>query len=173
MIISELHRWLWDALHILSAVAVHHHHSGGEGADHRGVSGLSVPGGQHLLAALVGSQPAGRLAAPRRPLPDLLRHVRLHGPGLCGWVWITARCRTCPTAGPIFLTPKVQISPGMSLIKSPGLVTQFSSDSSLIQAKGSWWVPDLQSLVLVFAWFVVVSPAPPITCCKQVDWEVK
>lgn len=65
------------------AVAVHHHHPGREGADHRRVPGLSLPGGQHLLAAVVGSQSAGRLAAAGHPLPDLLRHVRLHGPGLC------------------------------------------------------------------------------------------
>ena len=69
-------------LSLLCAVAVHHHHAGGEGADHRRVPGLSLPGGQHLLAAVVSAQPAGRLAAPRHPLPDLLRHVRLHGPGL-------------------------------------------------------------------------------------------
>lgn len=63
-------------------MAVHHYHAGGEGADHRSVSGLSLPGCQYLVAAVVGPQPAGRLAAPRRPLSDLLRHVRLHGPGL-------------------------------------------------------------------------------------------
>lgn len=74
---------LMYCLSSLCAVAVHHHHPGGEGADHCGVPGLSFPGGQHLLAAVVSSQPAGHLAAPGRPLPDLLRHVRLHGPGLC------------------------------------------------------------------------------------------
>lgn len=66
----------------LSTVAVHHHHPGGEGADHCGISGLSLPGCQYLLAAVVGPQPAGRLAAPGRPLSDLLWHVWLHGPGL-------------------------------------------------------------------------------------------
>lgn len=65
-----------------AAVAVHHHHPGGEGADHRRVPGLPLPGREHLLAAVVRPQSAGRLAAPGRPLPDLLRHVRLHGPGL-------------------------------------------------------------------------------------------
>lgn len=69
----------------LRVVAVHHHHPGGEGADHRSVPGLSLPGGQHLLAAVVSFQPAGHLAAPWRPLPDLLRHVRLHGLGLRRW----------------------------------------------------------------------------------------
>ncbi len=87
----------------LCAVAVHHHHPGGKSADHRSVSGLSFPGGQHLLAAVVSSQPAGCLAAPGRPLPDLLWHVRLHGPGLCRWAWwwfmqlSSAECKTHQT----------------------------------------------------------------------------
>lgn len=66
-------------------VAVHHHHPGGEGADHRSVSGLSLPGGQHLLATLVGIQPTGGVAAAGCALPDLLWHVRLHGPGVHWW----------------------------------------------------------------------------------------
>lgn len=65
-----------------AAVAGRQYHPGGEGPDHRRVPGLALPGGEHLLAAVVGAQPPGCLAAPRRPLPDLLRHVRLHGPGL-------------------------------------------------------------------------------------------
>lgn len=79
MCLSSVHV---SVVSLLCAVAVHHHHAGGEGADHRRVPGLSLPGGQHLLAAVVGAQPAGRLAASRHPLPDLLRHVWLHGPGL-------------------------------------------------------------------------------------------
>lgn len=79
MCLSSVHV---SVVSLVCAVAVHHHHAGGEGADHRRVPGLSLPGGQHLLAAVVGAQPAGRLAASRHPLPDLLRHVRLHGPGL-------------------------------------------------------------------------------------------
>lgn len=34
-------------------VAVHYHYPGGEGADHCCVPGLSLPGGQHLLATVV------------------------------------------------------------------------------------------------------------------------
>lgn len=71
---------------VCAAVAGGHHHPGGEGPDHRRVPGLALPGGEHLLAAVVGPQPPGHLATPRRPLPDLLRHVRLHGPGLHRWL---------------------------------------------------------------------------------------
>ena len=50
-----------------------------EGPDRRHHPGLAVPHRQHLLAHLVLAQPLGQVAAAGPALPDLLRHVRLHG----------------------------------------------------------------------------------------------
>lgn len=50
-----------------------------EGADCRHYPGLSLPHRQYLVAGVVFSQPVRQVAAPGPALPDLLRHVRLHG----------------------------------------------------------------------------------------------
>lgn len=48
-------------------------------ADRGGGAGLSVPRGQCVVARVVVPQPLGQMAATGPALPDLLRHVRLHG----------------------------------------------------------------------------------------------
>lgn len=50
-----------------------------EGADRRHHPRLALPHRQHLVAGVVFAQPLGQVAAAGPALPDLLRHVRLHG----------------------------------------------------------------------------------------------
>lgn len=53
-----------------------------EGPDRCGRAGQPVPHVLYLLAGVVLPQPLGQVAAPGPALPDLLRHVRIHGPRL-------------------------------------------------------------------------------------------
>ena len=70
---------LHQGMSFLSPVAGHLSDSDREGPDRRHHPGLAVPHRQHLLAHLVLPQPLGQVAAAGPALPDLLRHVRLHG----------------------------------------------------------------------------------------------
>lgn len=71
---------------LLSAVAGHLVDSHREGADCSRHPGLALPHRQYLLAHLVDLQSLGKMAAPRPPLPDLLRDVRIHGRSVHRWV---------------------------------------------------------------------------------------
>lgn len=57
-----------------------------EGSDRSCHPGFPLPHRQHLLAHLVDLQPLSKMAAPRPPLPDLLRDVWIHGRGVHRWV---------------------------------------------------------------------------------------
>ncbi len=67
------------------SVAGHFFDSDWEGADRRHYPGLTLPHRQYLLAGVVFSQPVCQVAAPGPALPDLLRHVRLHGHCVHRW----------------------------------------------------------------------------------------
>ena len=69
-------------LSLSSLVAGHLPDRDREGADCSHYPGLFVPHRQYLLAGVVLSQPSSQVAAAGPPLPDLLRHVRLHGHSL-------------------------------------------------------------------------------------------
>lgn len=66
----------------VSPVADHLFDSDRESTDSCSCSGFSVPDSQYLLAGVVLPQPLGQVATAGPALPDLLCHVRLHGPGL-------------------------------------------------------------------------------------------
>lgn len=66
----------------VSPVAGHLFDSDRESPDSCSCSGFAVPDSQYLLAGVVLPQPLGQVAKAGPALPDLLCHVRLHGPGL-------------------------------------------------------------------------------------------
>ncbi len=67
---------------IVSPVAGHLFDGDRESTDSCSCSGFLVPDSQYLLAGLVLTQPISQVATAGPALPDLLRHVRLHGPGV-------------------------------------------------------------------------------------------
>lgn len=78
----------------LPAVAGHLSDGDREGADRRHHPGLSFPHRQHFLAHLVLPQPLSQVAASGPALPNLLRHVRLHGHRLHRYTSNTTCCKS-------------------------------------------------------------------------------
>src|SRR4029434_9060959 len=66
-----------------------------EGADSGGHLGIAVPHRQHLLVGLVVPESLSQVATARPALPDLLRHVRIHGRGLHRWAEVCVFVFVC------------------------------------------------------------------------------